>query len=231
MTNATASDSNPFRAIIFDLDGTLLNTLNDIAGAMNQVLLDNGFPSHPIDTYKYYIGDGLEKLIERALPNENMIPGSLSEYLRAFRTVYAKNWQASTQPYPGIPTLLTRLSQQDVRLAILSNKAHEFTLQMVDVLLGQWKFIKILGAGSDFPKKPNPAAAIHILKMMKIRGEECLLVGDSGVDMQTALAAGIIPVGVTWGFRPESELRLNGSRFIAKHPLDILRFFRSDCKE
>ncbi len=226
MTFETASHSNQLKAIIFDLDGTLLNTLKDLADAMNQVLLDHGFPPHPIDMYKYFIGDGLEKLIERALPKNLVTPGSVPTYLKDFRAAYAENWRTTTQPYPGIPKLLSRLSQQNIRLAILSNKAHEFTLRMATTMLDQWQFQKILGAGSIFPKKPNPKAALHILKHMNTRREECILVGDSGIDMQTATAAGLFPVGVTWGFRPESELLDNGCRFIARHPLDILDLFQ-----
>jgi len=217
--------SHQFKAIIFDLDGTLLNTLNDIAEAMNQVLVDNGFPNHPIDMYRYYIGNGLENLIIRALPEEKATPESLPKYLQAFRIAYAQNWHKNTRPYPDIPALLTRLTQHDFHLTILSNKAHEFTVRMVLTLLDQWKFKKILGAGSGFPKKPNPKAALHILEYLRVRRDECLFVGDSGVDMQTAKAAGIFPLGVTWGFRPESELRENGCRFIARKPLDILNLF------
>jgi phosphoglycolate phosphatase len=230
MTNETASSSNPFRAIIFDLDGTLLNTLDDIAVAMNQVLLDNSFPPHPIDMYKYYIGNGMEKLIERTLPSKATSETSTPKYLKAFRAAYADTWHTSTRPYPGIPDMLTRLNQQDIRLAILSNKAHEFTTQMVSKLLGQWEFQIVLGASSDFPKKPNPKSALYILKQLNLRRDECLLVGDSGVDMQTATAAGIFPVGVTWGFRSESELFDNGCRFIARQPSDIFDFLKDDRK-
>lgn len=225
MTDGSGLHSDRFKAIIFDLDGTLLNTLDDIADAMNQVLKDNGFPSHPIDMYKNFIGDGLEKLIMRALPKDNAIPESVPMHLQAFRSAYAKNWHKTTRPYPGIPTLLTRLREQDIRLAVLSNKAHEFTLQMAKALLARWKFQMILGAKAEFPKKPNPQAALYVLNELNLRRDECLFVGDSGVDMQTATAAGIFPVGVTWGFRPESELLDNGCRFIARHPLDILNLF------
>ncbi len=225
MTDETSSRSDRFKAVIFDLDGTLLNTLNDIADATNQVLLDNGFPSHPIDMYKYFIGNGVENLIMRALPKNNATPESMPKYLQAFRSAYAKNWRETTRPYPGIPTLLRRLSEQGIHMAILSNKAHEFTWQMAQALLDQWTFQTVLGAGSEFPKKPNPTAALYILKQLNLRKDECVLVGDSGVDMQTATAAGMFPVGVTWGFRPESELLDNGCRFIARHPSDILSLF------
>ena len=153
MSFKTASHSNQFKAIVFDLDGTLLDTLTDIAEAMNQVLSDHGFPSHPIIKYKDFIGNGVDKLIERALPDSIAKPEVIPLYRNAFRAAYAKNWHTTTRPYPGIPTLLTRLSQQDIRLAILSNKAHEFTSQMVRVLLYQWKFLHVLGASTDFPKK------------------------------------------------------------------------------
>jgi len=226
MSFETASHPYQFKAIIFDLDGTLLDTLNDIAEAMNLVLRDNGFPPHPIDMYKNFIGKGLEKLIEQALPLKAVTPLPMPTYLQAFRAAYAKNWHTNTRPYPGIPDLLTHLSQQDVSMAILSNKAHEFTVQMATALLDRWQFQQIRGAGSEFPKKPNPKAAWHIINHMNLRREQCLLVGDSGIDMQTATAAGIFPVGVTWGFRPESELLDNGCRFLARHPLDILKLFK-----
>ena len=215
-----------FKAVIFDLDGTLLDTLADIAAAMNQVLVDHGHAPHPVHVYRQFIGDGLEKLIERALPSQIVTSRNVAAYLKAYRAAYAQNWHATTRPYPGIATLLTRLTQQGIRLAILSNKAHEFTWRMAATLLAAWKFQPVLGASAQFPKKPDPTALRHILADLNLAPDACLLAGDSGVDMQTAAAGNVFSVGVTWGFRPESELRENGCRFIARHPIDILSLFK-----
>jgi len=225
MPSDPAKRIHHFKAVIFDLDGTLLNTLNDIANAMNQVLVSRGFPLHPIDMYQYFIGNGLQKLIERALPKQVSSPDTVAACLEAFRIAYSKNWQATTRPYPGVPELLTRLTQQGIRMAILSNKAHAFTTQMVASLLAQWKFRPVFGARDQFPKKPDPTVVRHILKELHLSGSECILVGDSGVDMQTAAAAGLFSVGATWGFRSEAELLENGCQLPARHPLDILNLF------
>ncbi len=221
MSTEPTKRSLRIKAIIFDLDGTLLNTLTDIADAMNHVLLAKGLPSHPTELYRSFVGNGLERLIERALPQQMATPESIRIYLSAFRAAYARNWRATTRPYPGIPDLLTRLRKQGIHLSILSNKAHEFTTQMAATLLAEWTFNPVIGAGSRFPKKPDPTAALHIIEELNLDGGECLFVGDSGVDMQTANSAGLFPVGVTWGFRSEEELLENGCGFIARHPLDI----------
>jgi phosphoglycolate phosphatase len=210
-----------FKAVIFDLDGTLLNTLADIGNAMNQVLMTSGYPIHPIDMYKYFIGDGLEKLIERSLPTSESTPKKVRAHLHDFRKTYAKNWHETTRPYPGIPDMLDRLKKNGFQLSILSNKAHDFTNQIVDKLLAPWAFRPVIGSSRRFPKKPDPTAALSIVRELGLDRGDCILIGDSGVDMQTAAAAGITSVGASWGFRPEAELIENGCRFLARHPRDV----------
>jgi phosphoglycolate phosphatase len=211
-----------FNAVIFDLDGTLLNTLEDIGNAVNLVLLKRGYATHPMERYRYFVGDGSEMLIKRALPESKATPDRVRKCLDEFMTAYEKTWDAATKPYSGIPELLNRLTLDGIKLAVLSNKPHVFTRQCVDKLLGAWTFEKVIGFSHGFPRKPDPAGALSIVRDLGMEKKDCLLVGDSGVDMQTAAAADLFSVGAAWGFRPESELMAHGCRFIAKHPLDII---------
>lgn len=210
------------KAVIFDMDGTLLNTLKDIRNAVNRVLSSRGYPTHPVDRYRSFVGDGWEMLVRRALPESAITRDRLKACVEESMLAYAKTWDATTTPYAGIPELLTSLTRKGVRLAVLSNKPHEFARQYVDKLLAAWTFEKVIGVSSRFRRKPDPAGALSIVAELNTETKHCLLVGDSGVDMQTAAAAGIFSVGAAWGFRPEAELMENGCRFLARHPMDIL---------
>ena len=213
---------NKYKIVIFDLDGTLLDTLEDIGNAVNRVLLKRGYATHPMERYRNFIGDGSEMLVKRALPESEASPGRVAACLEEFMTTYEKTWDAATKPYSGIPELLDRLTLDGIRLAVLSNKPHIFTRQCVDKLLGAWTFEKVIGFSHRFPKKPDPAGALSIVQELGMENKDCLFIGDSGVDMQTAVAAHMFPVGAAWGFRPESELMTYGCRFLARHPLDVL---------
>lgn len=210
------------KAIIFDLDGTLLNTLEDIGNAVNRVLSSNGYPTHPVNRYRSFVGDGWEMLIKRALPEFGSSCEKVNTCVEESLAEYSRTWDVTTAPYAGIPELLDKLTQKGIQLAVLSNKPHVFTRQYVDKLLAAWTFEKIIGVSSRFPGKPDSAGALSILKELDLNTEDCLFIGDSGVDMQTAAAVGIFSVGAAWGFRPEAELLENGCRFLAKHPLDVL---------
>jgi phosphoglycolate phosphatase len=210
------------KAVIFDLDGTLLNTLEDIGNAVNRVLLKRGYSTHPIDSYRQFVGDGSEMLIKRAIPESNSTPDRVLACLDEFKTEYGKTWDVTTKPYAGIPELLNRLTLYGVRLAVLSNKPHVFARQCVDRQLAAWTFEKVIGFSSRFPKKPDPAGALSIVEDLGLDKGDCLFMGDSGVDMQTAAAAGLFPVGAAWGFRSEAELMEYGCRFLARHPMDVL---------
>lgn len=210
------------KAVIFDLDGTLLDTLEDIGNAVNQVLLRRGYPTHPIDRYRHFVGDGSEMLIRRALPESKSTPDRVPACLDEFKVAYGKTWDATTKPYGGIPELLNHLTLDGIRLAVLSNKPHVFARQCVDRQLATWTFEKVIGFSGRFPKKPDPAGALSILQDLKLEKKDCLFMGDSGVDMQTATAAGLFPVGAAWGFRSEAELMEYGCRFLARHPMDVL---------
>ena len=209
-------------AIIFDLDGTLLDTLGDIGNAVNRVLSNSGYPTHPVSRYRSFVGDGWEMLIKRALPESESTRDKVKACVEESLVEYGKTWDVTTAPYTGIPELLNYLTQMGIQLAVLSNKPHVFTRQYVDKLLAAWTFEKVIGVSSRFPRKPDPAGALSILTELNLDRKSCLFMGDSGVDMQTAAAAGIFSVGVAWGFKSEAELMENGCRFLARHPRDVL---------
>jgi len=211
-----------YKAIIFDLDGTLLNTLDDLGNAMNRVLSDMGFPIHAIDEYRSFIGDGVEKLIKRALPEKNRNEVTVHTCIEAFLEDYKKNRNVNTRPYEGISELLDALKERGLKMAVLSNKPHDTTSLCVAELLPRWRFDAVLGHRDRTPHKPDPAGALEISKHLNIPPGEFLFLGDSGVDMETAIAAGMFPVGVLWGFRDAEELRKSGAQALISHPLEVL---------
>ena len=211
-----------YKAIIFDLDGTLLNTLEDLGNAVNRVLAKREFPTHPVDEYRSFIGDGVEKLINRALPEHNRNEDTLRACLKAFREDYHKNWNVNTRPYEGIPELLDVLNERELKVAVLSNKPNDTTNLCVTELLARWRFDVVLGHRDRAPHKPDPAGALEIAHRLNIPPEEFLYLGDSGVDMETAIAARMFPVGVLWGFREAEELEKSGAQALISHPLEVL---------
>ena len=211
-----------YRAVIFDLDGTLLDTLEDIGDAANRVLAGRGFPTHPVDSYRDFIGDGAGRLIMRALPPDHRQPETLQGCLKDFGAAYARNWNVKSRPYPGIPELLSALLDRGVLCAVLSNKPEVFTVQCVSELLSAWTFPVVMGAVPERPHKPDPQGAREAARRLEVDPSQVLYVGDTVTDMQTALAAGMLPLGVSWGFRPAAELTAHGARAILEKPLDLL---------
>ena len=213
-----------WRAVLFDLDGTLLDTLADLADAMNRVLNRHGFPVHDYESYKYMIGNGMETLTRRALPSQSFPEEAVAGYLQELRVEYGAHWMDQTKPYPGIEELLAFLHQYEVRLAVLSNKADGFTKQMIRHFLPNGDFEIVEGAKPGVPLKPDPNAALSITARMNLAPADFLYLGDTGVDMRTAHAAGMYPVGVLWGFRKAEELEENGAEFLLKHPVGLQDF-------
>jgi len=211
-----------YKAIIFDLDGTLLNTLDDLGNAMNRVLSDMGFPTHAIDTYRSFIGDGVDNLIKRALPEKNRNEVTVHTCIEAFLEDYHKNSNSYTRAYKGIPELLDALKERGLKTAVLSNKPHDTTNLCVAELLQRWLFDAVLGHRDGTPHKPDPSGALEISMRLNIPPGEFLFLGDSGVDMETAIAAGMFPVGVLWGFRSAEELEERGAQALISHPLEVL---------
>lgn len=209
------------KAIIFDLDGTLIDSLEDIAVCMNQVLEELNLPSHKIDDYKYFVGGGISILVDNAL-DKNTSKETKELVTEKFKIVYDQKLHAKTLPYDGIYELLDELQKQDFKIGVLSNKPHEFTIAYTSNLFSKYEMKEVHGQKSHIAKKPDPIAAIQIAQSFDVPCEEVYFVGDTMVDMQTAVNAKMIGIGVLWGFRDEEELMSNGATYVVKHPLDIL---------
>jgi phosphoglycolate phosphatase len=216
----------PFKAVIFDLDGTLINSLQDIADAMNRVLVAHGYPTHPYDAYRTFVGRGLRNLTEQALPleakEETIIQTVHTDLLKDYKEHYIRK----TDLYPGIANMLNGLKANGMGLAIVSNKAHEITSRIVKQLFAPWPFACVLGTGGDIPRKPDPTGALMCAESLGVKAKNIVYVGDSGIDMQTAHNSGMYPVGVTWGFRSREELEANGAALLIDKPEDLLQLWR-----
>ena len=211
-----------YQAVIFDLDGTLLDTLDDLAASVNRVLKANGYPTHPHDAYRWFIGDGSALLMERALPTEGRSPEIIGACLQSLLDDYNHNWHSATQPYDGIPELLDELQRRGRQMAVVTNKPHRFTGLMIDHYFKAVPFRTVLGQQDGIPKKPDPRQALAAADSMGVSPSECLFLGDSAVDMETANRAGMLPVGADWGFRPTQELIDAGAAHVIKHPMELL---------
>jgi phosphoglycolate phosphatase len=212
-----------YHAVLFDLDGTLLDTLDDLADSTNLALRRLGLPEHPVESYKLFVGDGIDSLIRRAIPEDHRDSATLRECVNLTRVNYAARWAEKTRPYDGIAELLDVLTTRGVRMAVFSNKPDEFTQLCVERLLAGWRFEVVLGARPSLPKKPDPAGARLIARSLQLETAEIVYLGDTDTDMQTAVAAGMFPVGALWGFRTAEELTANGARTLIEKPLDLLR--------
>jgi phosphoglycolate phosphatase len=213
-----------YSAVLFDLDGTLLDTLTDLADSVNSALGHLNFPQHDSETYKYFIGNGREALAFRALPENQRSPVMVEKLVHYFNEEYARRWANNTRPYQGVLELLDALTSRGIPMAILSNKPHDFTELMVSKLLSRWQFDSVAGALPSVPKKPDPMAALKITKQLDVRPVEFLYLGDTDVDMETATAAGMYPVAALWGFRTAGELLAAGARSLIQQPTDLLGF-------
>ncbi|TVQ38650.1 MAG: HAD family hydrolase [Spirochaetaceae bacterium] len=211
-----------FNAVVFDLDGTLLDTLPDIGEAMNRALQAIGLPALPAEEFRERVGWGARVLVEKSVPEtlhcEELIECCLSEFKRQYEAQPA----SLTAAYDGVYALLDELQGRGIASAIVSNKPHSLTRLVVEQLLGEYRFAYVQGDHPDLPKKPDPTATLRAAAAMKSRPAETVFLGDSGVDMATALAAGMCPVGAAWGFRSQTELRDAGARFIIHRPLELL---------
>ena len=213
-------------AVCYDLDGTLLNSLADIATTMNTVLRELGHPEHPVAAFNHFIGDGSRVLAERTLPEAERTPETISRAHRRFEEVYQDNWNRQTRPYDGIGDLLEGLAGLGIRQAVLSNKPHRFTVQCVESLLAPYRFDAVLGQREGINKKPDPAGLLEIAEQWQIAPGAIAYVGDTLVDMKTAVNAGAYAVGVKWGFREEEELWAHGAQKVVAHPQELLQWLQ-----
>ena len=215
-----------FKAIIFDLDGTLINTIDDIGDSMNRILKMNNIPPHSIDVYKTIVGRGLKKMVEQALPIEKRGKENINIYLNKMLIEYSEKSVVKTKTYPGIPDLLDKLQEIKIKKSILSNKDDFIVQEIVERILKNWNFSTVCGAFASVPLKPDPSSALKTAKIMKTIPEEILFIGDSEVDIQTACNAGMFPAGVLWGYSCAAVMKENGARILFSEPSEILDFLK-----
>jgi phosphoglycolate phosphatase len=211
-----------YKAILFDLDGTLLDTLEDLGNAANRVLYKYGFPTHTMDNYRLFVGDGVVTLMNRALPEDKRNNDTIQICVKTFREEYGKSWNVKTRPYDGVAEMLDALTAGGLKMAVLSNKPDEFTKLCVTEYLPKWAFDIVLGQRNSLPLKPDPACALEIAKCLDVPPSHFIYLGDTAIDMKTAVAADMFPVGALWGFRTERELLENGAQALIKRPQEIL---------
>ena len=231
------------RAVVFDLDGTLLDTLADVAKAANAALRDGGFPEHPLADYRFLLGGGVRRLFAAALPADARTPEQINSRISAFQTHYQRNWNSTTRPYDGIPELVRELRTRGLTLSVLSNKPHDFTRACITAhfsgeeiepaagtpggdrhelgpAIGPFTFV--IGQRADVPPKPDPAGAIEIAAALGVEPANVLYLGDTSIDMETAQGAGMQPIGVLWGFRDRAELEGSGAETVIAAPGELL---------
>ena len=207
---------------IFDLDGTLLNTIKDLGEAVNFALDRNGFHTHSVASYPYFVGNGVRRLIERSLPEDARKKAAVVDaMLKDFKQYYNEHNTDRTVPYDGIPELLQQLNESGVKLAVASNKYQQATLKIINHFFPDIPWIAIQGQQEGVPVKPDPSIIFMILSEAKIAKQDTIYIGDSGIDMETARRACIDSVGVTWGFRPVKELKEYHANVIINKPQDI----------
>ena len=212
--------------VIIDLDGTLLNTIADLGAATNYALRVSGYPEHNIASYPMLVGNGVTRLIERALPEDERSPEKVAELRAKFREYYDQHLADATQPYPGIHGMLRELTDMDVKLAVASNKYHEAVETLIARFFPDIPWSAVEGNKEGVPVKPDPSIVFDILGKVPTRKTKVLYVGDSGVDMETARRACVDSCGVTWGFRPLKELRDNHADNIVDDPAEIIKIVK-----
>lgn len=209
------------QAVIFDLDGTLINSLADLAEAVNRMLDDHGHPRRPLEVFPKYIGEGMRHLVRRALPEDHRTEDYVDRCVADYMAHYERCWHDQTRAYDGMADALVSLKRRGVRLAVLSNKPHRFTVLCCDRFFAPGSFEIVFGQREGVPRKPDPSAGLEIATRLGVDLPRCAYVGDSGIDMQFGKAAGMRRAGVLWGFRDEAELRENGAEVLLCNPADL----------
>lgn len=216
------------KLIIFDLDGTLLNTLEDLADAANHILAAHGFPTHPVDAYRYFVGNGMTKLIERILPEGKKTPEFINPCLKEFLAYYTEHMHDKTTVYQGITEVLTQLQDRGVKLSVATNKAHVAVVPLMAEYFPTIHWDALIGQRPGVPVKPDPTVVFDILATTGCEASEALYLGDTSVDMETAHRAGVRAVGVLWGYRPRTELEAADADIIIEKPEDLMKLVESN---
>jgi phosphoglycolate phosphatase len=216
------------KLVVFDLDGTLVNSLDDLAEASNYALISSGYPPHEVYKYKYFVGDGAKKLCERILPESNRNVVESEKIYRIFSDYYDTHYTVNTNVYDGINEMIVQLSDMGIKMAVASNKPHKFTEDIISYYFKSNTFDFVLGNSESFAKKPSPDILNYILASSGISKEETLMIGDTNVDILTAKNAGVKSVGCLWGFRTIEELENAEADYIISHPMEIVQIIEKE---
>lgn len=217
------------KAVLFDLDGTLVNSLADLAASTNYALEQYGFPTHNVEKYKYFVGNGMQKLIERVLPEDKRDIDTKQKVFDCFINHYRKHYADKTVAYDGIFELLESIKNKGIKIAVITNKAHEMAETIIDNIFGDM-FEIVFGKKEGYPPKPEPSLTLKLISDLGVTSSECMLIGDSGVDIETAKNAKLVSVGVLWGFRTRDELASKGADYIVSEPTEIIEILKELSK-
>lgn len=211
-----------YKAAIFDLDGTLIDSLADLADSANAMLKSYGFPTHPLDPYRYFVGNGSRKLMERCLPKEKAAdPHFVDEALERYKDIYAKHTQDKTRPYKGIQEMLDKLMAMDIPMGICTNKHQSAAEAIVQAMFPAGTFRTVMGDRAGLPRKPDPKKVLMMAAEYGVKPAEVAYFGDTSVDMDTANNGGFLPIGVLWGFRPKEELIEHGAKVLLENSAEL----------
>ncbi len=209
------------KAVLFDLDGTIANTLKDLADAANFALASFGYPMHETEKYRYFVGRGIPNLIKSIVPEENSDQATIQSVMAKFFEYYSVHYADNTCVYDGVPHMFGELNKMGIKFAVVTNKAHSAAIEVVKRLYGDTVSV-VIGQSDAYPIKPAPEMPTAAAELLGVNTTECLFVGDSGVDCQTGVNCGAVSVGVSWGFRERQELRDNGAKYIVDTPKEII---------
>lgn len=211
-----------YRAAIFDMDGTLINSLEDLKDSVNEMLDHYGFPNHELEEYRYFVGNGARKLIERAVPKDRSGDKNfVDEALKYYDGCYQRRLTNKTKPYDGVLEMLERLKSMRVKIGSVTNKQDQCAQIIAEKMFPSGTFDYVIGDRDGLPRKPDPTKALKIAADFGVQPSEVAYLGDTSVDIETAKNAGFLAIGVTWGFRPRSELVESGAELIIDHPLEL----------
>ncbi len=210
------------KAVIFDLDGTLVNSLEDLAAAGNHTLGVFGFPTHETEKYKYFVGNGMPNLIYRILPEESRNKNTHKTLLAEFLKYYKLHSNDKTYVYDGIKELIAELKNKNIKIAVVTNKAHGPATEVIAATLPD-TFDLVFGQRPEIPTKPDPTLTLMAMEELGVTPKECVFIGDSGMDVKTGVNSGALPVGVLWGFRKADELLENGAKYLINEPSELIK--------